>query len=592
MIFFLILLLFVNSLLAACPDGAIQIPSNIGGKWSCLSVIASPASFLTAELQCEQNGGHLISIPNGFFNLFVAQEINSRLGNSTGSSRVWIGVSDVNENGWQNVDDNSITTFFDWAPGEPVSSTGYNKCVYVDSNGLWYNDNCLNSYSYVCGTNKTSLPSTIVSTTQSATTPSSSVIPPSCNNDIVVLIDESYATKNTANFDQELAFLTNKLLPSWTVNPQNIEVLSISYALYTNHVFGDPFHYNSTDQLISDINQRKGFDPYSPPSITAAFGLTLSHVYQRRNNTNLSILLITYSSNYDDILTAVDKLNAINGVSQLVVVGVGDNIINDYLYYLSGTVLTTSYSYDINTANAINQALCQPLLPTSLLSTVTSSTARTTTFPNNSIPAYTCRSYIPFAYDVSQKLSTDQFTNLRSFLLNPFLQPVFPIDIQPAPFSRYTIVNIASRRLNNVTDLITYITVETNQIQDADSDITQPLNFFFYQGVTNYGDGLPVNTVIFAGSILDSEKVTETQNLVNNLTANGNTVTVVLVDPNIDQTNYKKVTGLNIVVWSDTATTISNIEANMKCSRDVSAVKSNNKGKKVRLHPDIFRNKF
>ena len=75
-----------------------------------------------------------------------------------------------------------------------------------------------------------------------------------------------------------------------------------------------------------------------------------------------------------------------------------------------------------------------------------------------------------------------------------------------------------------------------------------------------------MNTVIFAGSALDGEKVTTAQDSVNTLAANGNTVTVVLVDPNIDQTNYKKVTGLNIVVWSDAATTISNIEANMKCS--------------------------
>ena len=94
----------------------------------------------------------------------------------------------------------------------------------------------------------------------------------------------------------------------------------------------------------------------------------------------------------------------------------------------------------------------------------------------------------------------------------------------------------------------------------------RPLTYFISQGVTNYGDGLPVNTVIFAGSALDIDKVNTTQTSVNTLAANGNTVTVVLVDPNIDQTNYKKVTGLNIVVWSDSATTISNLEANMKCS--------------------------
>ena len=95
--------------------------------------------------------------------------------------------------------------------------------------------------------------------------------------------------------------------------------------------------------------------------------------------------------------------------------------------------------------------------------------------------------------------------------------------------------------------------------------VFRPLGYFIAQGVANYSDGLPVNTVIFAGSELLSSMVTEAQNSVNALTANGNTVTVVLIDPNTDQTNYKKVTGLNIVVWSDTATTVAALESNMNC---------------------------
>lgn len=68
-------LIFVNTSLATCPDGTVSIPSSLGSQWSCLSVITSGNSFLTAELQCQQNGGHLISVSSGFVNLFIAREL-------------------------------------------------------------------------------------------------------------------------------------------------------------------------------------------------------------------------------------------------------------------------------------------------------------------------------------------------------------------------------------------------------------------------------------------------------------------------------------------------------------------------------------
>ena len=86
-------------------------------------------------------------------------------------------------------------------------------------------------------------------------------------------------------------------------------------------------------------------------------------------------------------------------------------------------------------------------------------------------------------------------------------------------------------------------------------------------GVIDYGDGLPVNTIIFTGSNLPRLMIPDAQSSVSALTVNGNTVTVVLVDPNIGSGNYKKVDGLNVVVWSDPATTISDIQANMKCGK-------------------------
>ena len=142
----------------------------------------------------------------------------------------------------------------------------------------------------------------------------------------------------------------------------------------------------------------------------------------------------------------------------------------------TGQQTTTSQAVSSTTAG--QQTTSQAVTTSGQQSTTpqqitTSIGGQTTTSSNTETPPYTCRSYIPFAYDVSQKLSSDQFMDLRSFLLNPFLQPVFPMDLQPAPFSRYATTNLAIRRRNNVTDIITFVTAETDQVTDTDSDITQ-----------------------------------------------------------------------------------------------------------------------
>uniref|UniRef100_A0AC34QV97 Uncharacterized protein n=1 Tax=Panagrolaimus sp. JU765 TaxID=591449 RepID=A0AC34QV97_9BILA len=221
----------------------------------------------------------------------------------------------------------------------------------------------------------------------------------------------------------------------------------------------------------------------------------------------------------------------------------------------------------------------------------------------------TCRSYIPFSFDVSTDLSTAQFADLKTFLVNPFLESVFPKDIQPLWYSSYDQVNFppAARPLN-VSDIITVIpTIEQTAV--GSSSFTAPLLYFLQQNVANVSNiinfvtnenqgtspysfiALPlkyfvdqnvvgynpwtnvdiVNTVVFAGDSLAVADVPAVKNYTSILTANGNTLTVVLVNPNIDQTNYRNVTGLNIVVWSNPATTIATILSFMNCPFDSSS---------------------
>lgn len=74
MLFFFIVLLLVDFSSAKCPEGAIPIPSAYGSKWPCLLFSNSKVRFLRAENECVSKGGHLVSVPNGFFDSFIARE--------------------------------------------------------------------------------------------------------------------------------------------------------------------------------------------------------------------------------------------------------------------------------------------------------------------------------------------------------------------------------------------------------------------------------------------------------------------------------------------------------------------------------------
>ncbi|KAE9547680.1 hypothetical protein FO519_009110 [Halicephalobus sp. NKZ332] len=145
MLFLFIVPLFLDFSFAKCPDGTTPVPSSFGSKWPCLLFDSSEQGFLIAESTCINNGGHLVSVQNGFVNAFIAQSAQLAFGSTDLGKKFWIGVSNLSRNGWENIDDGSQTTFFDWASEEPASSTSQNGCVSMDMNGLWYNSNCYGS---------------------------------------------------------------------------------------------------------------------------------------------------------------------------------------------------------------------------------------------------------------------------------------------------------------------------------------------------------------------------------------------------------------------------------------------------------------
>ena len=73
------------------------------------------------------------------------------------SARFWIGITTLSGDEWKNIDDTSNTTYFNWVSEKSTNAVGSAKCISMDLTGTWYDDDCLNKYSYICGISETKI---------------------------------------------------------------------------------------------------------------------------------------------------------------------------------------------------------------------------------------------------------------------------------------------------------------------------------------------------------------------------------------------------------------------------------------------------
>ena len=71
-----ILTVLFHQVIALCPEGAKEIPSVLGSNWPCVLTNNNWEYDLPhADEVCQLSNGHLISIPNGYVNTFLAGDI-------------------------------------------------------------------------------------------------------------------------------------------------------------------------------------------------------------------------------------------------------------------------------------------------------------------------------------------------------------------------------------------------------------------------------------------------------------------------------------------------------------------------------------
>uniref|UniRef100_A0A914QXG0 C-type lectin domain-containing protein n=1 Tax=Panagrolaimus davidi TaxID=227884 RepID=A0A914QXG0_9BILA len=109
------------------------------------------SGFADAELNCNQNGGHLASIHDGFTNALLPQEAYKRFHEST-ETDFWIGATNLMSGNSWNWTDGSPFDFKDWKTGEPQNTTGANCAVQSLNDGFWSAQDCFKPKAYVCKT--------------------------------------------------------------------------------------------------------------------------------------------------------------------------------------------------------------------------------------------------------------------------------------------------------------------------------------------------------------------------------------------------------------------------------------------------------
>jgi hypothetical protein len=135
------------------PETTTKPPSTtcaLGGvKWQkdCYFFNGTLSAFIIAEEMCNNLGGHLSSIHDGFTNNFIAQNAAYYFHEST-TVDLWIGGSDMISLGNWSWTDGSPFIFTEWNHGK--NATGEDCLAQSFNDGRWNSVDCFKAKPYAC----------------------------------------------------------------------------------------------------------------------------------------------------------------------------------------------------------------------------------------------------------------------------------------------------------------------------------------------------------------------------------------------------------------------------------------------------------
>ncbi|XP_041665293.1 lactose-binding lectin l-2-like [Cheilinus undulatus] len=116
----------------------------------CYNYVATPKTWIDAELYCVSQRANLVSIHSQEEQAFVKSLIKNH---DPTQKPAWIGLSDIHSSGGRWSDGTAVNFTF-WCPNEPNNLGGNENCAHMNWCSLlrWNDISCGNNYAFVCAT--------------------------------------------------------------------------------------------------------------------------------------------------------------------------------------------------------------------------------------------------------------------------------------------------------------------------------------------------------------------------------------------------------------------------------------------------------
>eukprot|EP00092_Neocalanus_flemingeri_P006940 GFUD01007492.1.p1 GENE.GFUD01007492.1~~GFUD01007492.1.p1 ORF type:complete len:215 (+),score=29.58 GFUD01007492.1:78-722(+) len=133
-----------NGILKECPKECAKPWTTFSS--SCYRLWEETLTWSEAELRCQEEGGHLVSIVSEEEDKFIKDNFFT-------NKNIWIGANDKVVEGLWTWSDGSAWKFADWQVGQPNSYEGDEDCGYLwaSKDGKWADAPCSSRYeAFLC----------------------------------------------------------------------------------------------------------------------------------------------------------------------------------------------------------------------------------------------------------------------------------------------------------------------------------------------------------------------------------------------------------------------------------------------------------
>ncbi|XP_064595387.1 macrophage mannose receptor 1-like isoform X2 [Liolophura sinensis] len=140
-----------------CDDGW-----DLNGQ-TCYKFYTKHATWLAAQIACQQNGGRLARVLDGDTQTYINKKVKQDS---------WIGLNDRRANGQYLFGSDTSATFLNWDNKQPTKRADWNCGIVSGASGhkgKWKIVDCSKSYPYICEKQHTNIPPTVGPTTPAVT---------------------------------------------------------------------------------------------------------------------------------------------------------------------------------------------------------------------------------------------------------------------------------------------------------------------------------------------------------------------------------------------------------------------------------------